>query len=460
MGVLATSMSTALGALNAEKGALQVTGNNIANVNTPGYSRERADLVEQQSEVYGNLVVGDGVSLDKVESLRDNVLELRLNDQAQQQGGDDAFVNAMQQVQTLFSDPSSGVGAEITAFFNSINQLQIDPTSSASRQGVLTAAGNVANSFNTTAQNLTLIQQNLDLSVVQSVNQINQLTQQIAQLNGQVAALQKLGSDGGTLEDQETQLIRQLSGLINVSAITTPDGLSLTTSSGAALVVGSQSFNLTTSPDPATGLNHVFSQGSDITAGVTGGTLGGTLAVRDQNIPSIMTSLDDLAYNLATNLNAANQAGYALDGSRGGDLFAPLASQAGAASEIQLTMTDPNGIAASGDGSAGSDSNLANFTAVQTAKIVSGQSPPDAYSNLVFTVGADLSNAQSNQQANNLMTQQLQNERDALSGVSLDEESANLVSYQRAFEAAARMVSVVDNLTVVSLNLGLDTAVS
>jgi flagellar hook-associated protein 1 len=460
MGSLATSLSIALGALNAETGALQVTSNNIANVNTPGYSREVPNLEELQPDNEGTLSVGQGVTLENIQSIRDNVLDMRLAGQTSQQGADDALVNAMQQVQTLFSDPTSGIGAAITSFFNSISQLQTNPTDSSARQGVLTAGSDMANSFNTAAQNLTQIQQDLDQSVVQDVNQVNQLTQQIAQLNGQVAALQANGQDGGTLEDQENQLIQQLSGLINVSEIMTPNGISLTTASGAELVVGTQSFALSTALNATTGWNDVFSQGSDITPGITGGSLGGTLAVRDGNIPSIMSSLDNLAYNLTTNLNAANRQGFTLTGAQGGNLFAPLAQQSGAAAAMQFTLTDPDGIAASGDGSAGSDSNLTNLSAVQSAQIVSGQTPPDAYASLVFTVGSDVSNGQSKQEADNLMMQQIQNERDSLSGVSLDEESANIIVYQRAYEAAARIVSVVDDLNLASINLGIDTAMS
>src|SRR5580658_9774292 len=198
MSSLNASLSTALSGLIAEQGALEATTNNVANVNTLGYSREQPVLVASDPVVVDPLSFGTGVTLQSVQSIRDPILESQIQQQTQGQGQFSALSTALQQTQVNFSTSSGDIGTSISNFFESINQLSTNPADLSLRQGVLTAAGNLAASFNTTASNLTQQQTSLDLSVVQTVGQINQLTQQIAQLNQQVSALQNVGESAGS----------------------------------------------------------------------------------------------------------------------------------------------------------------------------------------------------------------------------------------------------------------------
>ena len=134
--------------------ALQATTNNVANVNTPGYSRLRPVLVENQPIVLGSVTYGSGVSLRKLQSLRDPILQLRIQEETQQQGQLNASVTALQQAQVQFTTSSGDIGTEIANFFSSLSQLSSDPTNLGLRQGVLTAAANLSGAFNNTANNL------------------------------------------------------------------------------------------------------------------------------------------------------------------------------------------------------------------------------------------------------------------------------------------------------------------
>ena len=154
MSNLTGAMSIAIGALLTDQAALQTTSNNIANVNTPGYSRQRPIMVEADPVVFGSLTFGNGVVLQKIESLRDAILELRLHGETQQQSRLDAVVSAMRQVEPMFSGSSGDIGDQLSKFFNSIQELSTDPSSPARRQGVLTAANNLANAFRTVSGNL------------------------------------------------------------------------------------------------------------------------------------------------------------------------------------------------------------------------------------------------------------------------------------------------------------------
>jgi flagellar hook-associated protein 1 len=454
MSSLFGSMAIATGALGAEQGALNSTTNNVANVNTPGYSRQEPVLVESDPVVIGSVTYGTGVSLEKLQSLRDPILQLRIQEETQQQGQLNATVTALQQAQVQFATGSGDIGTEISNFFSSLDQLSTDPGNLSLRQGVLTAAGNLATAFNNTANALSSQQSNLDLNVTQDVQQINVLSGQIATLNTQISELQGVNQDASSLVDQRDVLIGQLSNLVDVSTIQSDNGLTLTTSNGTALVVGGQSFALNTQSN-SSGLQDVYAQGTDITANLTSGDLAGVLQVRDQTIPGLLSNLDTLAAGLANSLNTANQQGFDLNGNTGGNLFVPPpASGQGAASSLAVQITDPSLIAASSDGTPGSNGNLAVLSGVQNQPVAGGQDPTDYYSNIVYAVGNDVSNSSSELSSSQSILNQLQDQRGSISGVSLDEEAGNMVQYQNAFNAAAQIVTTINDMLYTVINMG------
>ncbi len=454
MSSLYGALSIAVGALQANQGALTATTNNVANANTPGYSRQRPVLVESDPVVLGALTFGTGVTLQNLESLRDPILQLRIQQETQQQGQLNTSVSALQQTQVLFSSSSSDLGAQISNFFDSLDQLSADPTNISLRQAVLTAAGNVANTFHNTADSLIRQRSSLDLSVTQTVTQVNTLTSQIAKLNGQITSLQNTNHDASAFVDQRDVLIGQLSSLVDVATIKSDNGLTLTTSNGTALVAGNQSFTLTTQTD-ASGTQHIFSQGADITAQLTSGSLAGLIEVRDQTLPGLLSNLDTLASGLANTINAVHRGGTDLTGAAGGDLFvAPSATGQGYAASIAVEITNPSLIAASSDGSAGSNGNAALLAGVRGQPVADGQTATDFYANVVFGVGSAVANGSAELSASQLALQQLQDQRGSISGVSLDEEAANMVRFQNAYDAAARVVTTVNQMLETVINMG------
>jgi flagellar hook-associated protein 1 len=448
MGGLNASLAVAVSGLIADEGAMQATTNNVANVNTPGYSREVPVLDSGDPVVVDPLTFGSGVTLQNIESIRDPILESQIQQQTQTENQYSALATALQQTQVNFSTTTGDIGTSITNFFNSINQLATNPSDLSLRQGVITAADDMATSFNNTANNLTQQQQNLDLSVVQTVSQINQLSQQIAQLNGQISSLENVDQNAGTFIDQRQQAIDQLSGLVDVNVINANNSLTLTTANGAPLVTGQQSFQLNTQTLP-NGLHDVYSNGSDITSQITSGTLGGTLQARDQEIPAIENQLDTLAAGIANSVNAVQTTGYDLNGNLATNenfFNPPPANTTGAAADLSVAITDPSQIAASSDGTPGSNGNAQAMYAISTGTGIDGQSPSDYYSGIVFNVGNDASNASTEQTASQAVLQQLNDQRASVSGVSLDEEAANMVQYQDAYQASAQVVTTINDM--------------
>jgi flagellar hook-associated protein 1 FlgK len=462
MGTLLGSMSIALSALQADQTAVQVTSNNIANSSTPGYDRQVVNLAESEPLDVDGITLGSGVSVQSVQSIRDNVLNLQLDSETQQQSSLSSYVNGMQQVEALFNEASGvGLSSAIDGFFSSIQALSANPSDSTLRQAVLDAGNTLAEGFNSSSTQLQEVQSGVDQEVTQTVGQINDLATQIANLNQQIVSFQGTGQGAGDLIGQRDEVLNQLSSLVGTSTVSGNDGsVTVTVAGGSPLVVGDQAFQLTTQTDPTSDLAQVYSQGSNITPQITGGSLAGDIQVRDQEIPSLQESLDNLAASLISNVNSANEKGYDLNGAQGGDFFTPFTpstsgSNQGAAASMSMFITDPSKVAASSDGSAGSSGNLANFTNLQTQNLINGQTVDSYYANFVAGLGNSISNASASLNATGLVIQQLQNQQSSVSGVSMDEEAANLMKYQQAYEAAAQVVSTIDELSdFVITNLG------
>jgi flagellar hook-associated protein 1 len=455
---LNASLSIAVQSLTAADGALQATNNNIANANTPGYSRQTVVLQSATPTDEGSISLGNGVVLEGFQSVRSELLQMQIQQQTQAQSGANAQLGTLQQIQPVFTTSSQDIGTQMGAFFSSLSSLSTDPTNSSLRQGVLTAGQNLASAFNSVSNTLTSTQTGLNTQVDQDVSQINQLTQQIAALNPQLAALKASGQDGGSLQDQQDQLVLSLSKLTNVAVTKTESGDTLTTGNGTPLVVGAQSDALQTTTG-SDGAQHVLNQnGQDITSTLTSGDLGGTIQTRDQIIPGLLSQLDTLADQFGNAFNAAQAQGFDQNGSVGGNFFNVPATIGGAAAAINVAITDPTAIAASSDGSSGSNGNVTTLSAVQTADLPAGETPTDTYAGLVYQVGNLTSQASAESSATTASLLQLDDQQSSISGVSIDEESTNLIRYQQAYEAAARVVTTIQALFEVTMSMGTSAA--
>ena len=458
MASISSIISSATQSLIADTGALQITNNNIANANTPGYSREVPVLQEAEPTNEGNLSGGNGVVLEGYQSVRDELVSKQIQQVTTSQSSANAQLSSLQQIQPTFTTSTQDIGTEISALFTSLSSLSTNPTSAADRQGVLAAGNNLATAFNTASSVLTKQQAALNTPVDQDVSQINQLTRQIAALNPQIAQLTSSGHDAGSLQDQQDQLVLKLSALTNVSVTQTAQGETLSTGNGTALVVGSQSFALKTTTG-SDGMQHVLdSNGVDMTAAISSGDLGGSIQMRDQTIPGLLNQLDTLANQFASAFNAAQAKGFDQNGAVGGNFFNVSATVAGSAASISMAITNPTKIAASSDGTAGSNGNLANFTAVQNNALPAGNTPGQAYASIVYQVGSLTSNANAESSATAASLLQLNDQLSSVSGVSVDEEASNLITYQTAYQAAARVISTMQALFSTTMAMGTSAA--
>ncbi|MGC1361584.1 MAG: flagellar hook-associated protein FlgK [Silvibacterium sp.] len=470
MATLNTAFNIATGALNADQAALTVVSNNVANANTTGYTREVASWQENDPVTINGQSYGEGVTMTGPVSQRDLALEQALQQQGQVASASSARLTALQQVQTIFNQvttansgsstsATNGIEQDMSQFFDSLSSLESSPADTALRQQVLTSATNLAGDFQTASSQLSTQQTSLDQQTGSLVTQVNSLTQSLAGLNQQIQSASP-NSDAGTLEDQRQQDLQQLSQLVGIHQIQTENnGLEITTSNGALLVSGNQSFSLSTAS--VSGSLQVYdSQGNDITTSLTsgGGQIGGLLTVRDQDIPQMQSALDTMAFDLGSQINTQNQAGSDANGNPGVAIFNLPAGATGAAAQISVAITDPSQIAAAASGAGSSDdTNLLAMASLQNQGIVAGDTPSNYYSDFVTTVGSLVSGVSTQNAAQQASVSQLQNQIGSLSSVNLNEEASSLETFEQSYQSASKVFTILDEVMTAALNLGVET---
>jgi flagellar hook-associated protein 1 FlgK len=470
MGTINSAFTIMAQALDADQAALNVVANNVANANTPGYTEETPNWQQNPAIEVSGISIGDGVSETGATSQRDRVLLERLDQQQQLASASGVRLTSLNTVQALFT-PDSGsstsaagdIGSDITGFFDSFASLEANPTNNALRQDVLSTASTLAGDVSNAAASLNSQRAALDQEAAGVASQVNSLTGDLAQLNLQIQSTSP-HADAGTLEDQRQQDLSQLSQLIGINQITTENnGLSITTTSGQLLVSEGSSFQLTTGT--VNGVTNFFLGGANVTAQLTagGGELGGYLAARDQDIPNVLSALDQLAYGVSTQVNAQNNAGTDMAGDNGGagNIFSQPAQNAGSAQAMSVVMTDPNHIAAAGLGAGtGDNTNAIALAGLGNRTIAGGQTPTDFYSNFVTTLGSAVSQAETENTAQNASVTQLQTQNDALSSVNLNDEASSMTVLERSYQAASQVFTMLNTVMASALNLGDQTAVT
>lgn len=483
MGTISAAFESISSALDADQSALSIVANNVANANTPGYTREIPNWQEGAPIEVDGVSYGSGVSETGPTSIRDSVLDERVAQQQQLASASGARLTALNTLQALFT-PDSGssssnagdIGSDITSFYNSFSSLEANPTDNALRQQVLSTASTLAGDISNAAASLDSQQSALDQEAAGIPRQVNALTSSIAQLNQEIQSV-PAGQDAGTLEDQRVQDISQLSQLIGINQVPTENsGLTITTAGGQLLVSDGTNMPLTTGMSG--GVTHFFIGTTDVTSQLAagGGSLGGYLTARDQDIPKALSALDQLAYNISTTANGQNNSGTDMDGVEGTGtnpagvtgtgstplyIFSEPGQVGGSALSMNVAMTDPNQIAAAGLGNgSGDNSNALAMASLGTQGIVNGQTPSNFYSQFVSTVGSLVSEVQSENTGQSASVTQLQTQRDSLSSVSLNDEASAMQQFERSYQAASQVFTILNTVMASALNLGVETAVS
>jgi flagellar hook-associated protein 1 len=439
-------------ALAAHQFALSITQRNVANANDPYYTRQ--DVVYTGDEWEWARSGVQGVSLQAV---RQSFIDYSVSRELQSLGEYSVASDALQQIDAVLNGNGSSLQQALSDFFNSFASLSSAPEDLTLRQEVLSSAGTLTTEFHRLYDGIQQVQTSEDRALTYAIDDINSITAQIANLNEQIRVAQAAhNEDEFTLRDSRQRLVEQLSSLVDLSYYETESGsITVATRQGGLLVTEDQSHALQLSSSASGAFRGIFLDGVEITSAVESGKLGGLIEMRDTKIAGYLNALDDLSATIISRVNEQHALGSDLDGTAGGDFFAPFTqlipgSNYGAARTMTVALTDPKNIAAASAGAeAGNNGNAKLLAAISEEKLFSSStaSAGEFYASLVYRIGTDEATAEESISTQNSVLAQLKNQRDASSGVSLDEEAISIIKYQKAYQASARYANVLNDLS-------------
>jgi len=447
--------------LSAIQAKAATTSNNIANANTPGYAQQQANLAEATPSALGGNrgFIGGGVFLLNVTQTRDQFVESQLPTAFSQSSSSTAQSDALASVSTFNNGTDGNLSDAMSAFYSSLTALAQNPGDTSLRQSGVQSAAWLVSSFNRTSVAVEQARSGIDASVTSAVQTVNSTLEQVADLNRRISVIEASGGQPNDLLDQRHNLMDQAAQLIGATQVPDAYGnISLVLPGGTTLVSSSTAAALTVQGNatnkghtdlvftPADGSAPVVLEQSEL-----GGQIGGLVSARDGALGTASTDLDTLAFSFAKTINGQNQAGYDLNGNRGGNVFTIGATSANAAATITVDQNlagNPSLLAAAGGAASGPGdaTNLAAMVATQSAPLSNGLDVQKGMAKIVSDFGTAAADSQNAASFNKSMLQNLQDTRSSVSGVSLDDEMVGLMQAQHAYEALAKVITTAGDM--------------
>ena len=450
-GTLSGILSIGRSALLTHQKSVATASHNIANANTPGYSRQRADLAANLPQVWPQGAIGTGVHLGGVERARDILLDQSVRDHAAVAAGFEQRSGTLSRIETALAEPTdAGLAATLDQFWNAWGDLSNNPTSSAARLQVAEKGRAVANVFGRLQAGIDEARATASGRIQGDLDHVNQLAQQIADINQRIVDIEAGSATANDLRDQRDLLTDELSSYIPVTVVERTGGATGVYVDGLAMVDGAftRPLSMTTSGSTYQILTPGGAQVSTAT-----GRLGASLDILNSELPAFESQLDGLAAGLVAGVNTIHQTGTNPNGNTGVDFFDPAGttartislSAAVAADSLEVAAGTPDGLGQYQAGANDVSLSLQGLRDVGQATL-GGQTFGAYYGDFVADIGLAVSSAESGFQTHDALRSQADARRSEVSGVSVDEELVDLMRFQQAFAAAARLVNTADEM--------------
>ncbi len=454
MGLLSSPYVGSSGLAVNQKG-IEVSGNNVANVNTEGYSRQTLELSSTPTLQFNGQMIGQGAKVTGISREINSFVQSQLNDKSADYGEENAKSLPLTELERILGIDDDSLDNDIVDFFDAWQELSTNPSGNIERQQVMQAGADIASNLQGMVSDLNATSSGINDDLSANIIDLNRQLQEIAGLNTQIVAAEATGISANALRDQRDLLLQQISEAAGVTyyeesngmvSVQLPSGVPLVTADSAnsietTWVSGSLELSLTS------GATTVSLDGSDF-----GGAISGQLELRDEYIPQLIDQLDQLAYNLAEAVNGVQNGGIDADGNAGSDFFSYSGGTpnpwSGAASTLSMALSSTSQVA-TGTGTSylsGDNSNCLNMIALQDQALVNGSTFSDYYGLIAADVGLEVSQNQLALASAEDAMVQIENMRDETSGVSVDEEMLLLTQYQTGYEAAAKYLTTVDEM--------------
>lgn len=455
----------------ASKAAVATTGHNIANANSEGYSRQRVETITQKPEQTGNKAyIGRGVLIGRVDRFNDEYVEKQIRNTQRELSHLEEKDSILKQVEDVFNEMNGeGLNRLMSRFFNAFRALSNEPENQALRQAVRESTQAVATDFQRLRQEAMDINRHIDARIENYCREITDIAHQVKDTNFKINQMELSDAPANDLQDKRDVLLKKLASFMDLQMHKDNFGNFVVEIRGVGpLVVGPevQSFKTArTGADDQGKIENaldVFSTSSaltKVTHQIKGGKLGALLETRDNTLTNILNRLDELAFTVTNSVNEIHRQGFTRDGFQGVDFFKPLATQDRAAEFIGLSdevAGNVNNIATAAIVDAPGDNRISTaISGLQSMRLMNnGKATMDEWFNsIVADVGvvAQRSRAGINQQKD-IMTN-LNKTREQISGVSIDEETANLMQFHQTYDASSKIIQVADEMLKTVLEL-------
>ncbi len=458
-GGLNAALNSGRTSLQTNQKAIEITGLNVANVNTEGYSRQTPNLTPYPALNFGDFFIGTGVTVGSVGRSHDVFLDGRIKEKAADVGLESSMANPLAELERVTGIGDGSLSDEFDQFFDAWRQLSTNPGGEVERQLVLQRGELIGNAFANVYNETQQVVKNINNTLVSKIDGVNLRVDEIAQLNNRISSLELSGQDANSDRDRRDMLLKELSGMIGAGSFETSNGtVSVQLANGMPLVEGTKATHIVARYS-GTDVNLELDLGTTqvpLERTALGGEFRGLYDVRDVMIPDVVGRLDQLAYTFATEVNAMHQAGTDLDGNPGQDFFVQPAAVADAASSLVMNIASTAEIAAGSSAAPGDNTNalaVLDLEQQQFAGLGGYDTFVSYYGKIASTVGVEAARNRQAQQGYEDSLIQLQNLRDSIDGVSLEDEMINLMKYQKGFEASAKFLSTVDEMMATLLTL-------
>ena len=456
---ISVGLNTAARALLAHQEAIDSVSHNIANASTPGYSRQRVRLMSLPPPDLGTVEsnqAGLGVEVQTVARVRDVFVDFQKRAAMQSEGRLAARSASLGAVELALGEPGdSGLRASMSKFWNAWRDLSNDPDSTAARAAVVQAGTTFAFTARRVYDSVSAMRADADVRVQQGITEVNTLASRVASLNEQIARMEVAGNTANDLRDQRDLALDALSQYASIQYAEREDGRVEVSLGGHSLVSGATAYAIRGVTNIANS-NFVDVQwavdGTPVT--LVDGGLRGLLEQRDVDLPGRMADLNALVSQVITDVNTAHAAGYGLDGGTGRAFFTGADASNAAVSAAVAGNTSFVAASTTAAGVPGNGANASAVSDLQYAKrlLTNTATYDQFYAGFVSSIGSATRELESLHATQSAVVARLEQVRQSASGVNLDEEMVSMMSYQRAYEAAARMVRVMDELLDTLIN--------
>jgi flagellar hook-associated protein 1 len=449
--------------------ALNTTSHNIANKSTEGYSRQRTDIVTNPAIDEGRYRSGTGARLGGINRVNNPWLEKQIEQEGSNFSFLDSKASALGGLENVINEQNvEGINASISKFFNSFRDLANNPESAVPRTQVREAATSLIGVLQSAKKQIDAAASGVAKSIEANLDEVNAFGKEIASLNDKILNVEISGGQANDERDRRDLLVKKLSEKMNISYAEDPQTgmINVTAGKTAVLVGGTTSTRIYTTSSESEGPRVMYdlSKGGtafDVTDQFTGGSIGASLAVGGANgeIGQLSQHLEDMAYNIASEVNKVHQEGYDRYNGMGVQFFDMNSPQGFSIESMSLNkeiLKDVGLIAAASQPNSPGDNNVAQVLQnLQFQKIMGdGQYTFDNfYNSKVGEIGLATKGVNSALESQKNTLDQLKNTRESISGVNLDEEAAKMIEFQKSFEASARMIRVADEMFDTILNL-------